>query len=128
MSRFKANTSMQEINLEEKNPTYERHWISWPLQIVSPLPCREKKLYVGIYLFYFIFFMRSNLFLFEGVQKLFLVGVPIFFFFFSRIFFGGCPKIFLGRVIFFLLLFLAAKHFFWRGFSNQTNRQTDMAT
>ena len=29
--------------IAEKNLTYERHWILWPMWIVSPLPWRENK-------------------------------------------------------------------------------------
>ena len=32
------------VEMSKKKSAYGRHWISWPMRIVSPLPWREKKL------------------------------------------------------------------------------------
>ena len=51
--------------MEEKNLAYRRHWIFWPMRIVSPLPWRRKYLMGGSIFFFFLqssFFRGFNIF------------------------------------------------------------------
>ena len=82
----------KKIILIKKNPACGRHWISWPMRIVSPLPWREEKTFMGGSIFFFF----SLLSYFRGVHKN------------------------IGGVYFFLIFLLRSKNYFFKWIQNYT--------
>ena len=72
----------RKLNKSLKNPAYGRHWISWPMRIVSPLPWKKKKIWEEL--------KKNNIFFcfnfFCGQKK----------------FFGGAPKKLFVKKVYFL--------------------------